>query len=322
MINFAKPVASDAYDSGVLQTIRDNQNALAAGLDMATPAGIQVGAIRWSQNSRRHEKWGGTSWQALVDISLSAYSINVERVGGRVPGNDSGQLPISNGVMNINLNSEMLGGKLIGWFASIAYVTSQMVNLVRSLGAQAIQGSLDIVSAGRGATYQGAPLVVTSIQNEPYPARLAFQTQFHAAQIGVAGASNRIASINAAGTGLGDFAAAKYYIGGDVMFQSLEGAWGSCTMPKMTNGWSGFHFPQPVGSVYWLANATGAGWHDGTGFQVYWVKLGVAGSEARLVSGLVPSNKVEKIVSSEAPNLAAGWAAANGYPDGYEWLVV
>ena len=103
--DFNKPVITDAYAS-VLQSIRDLAKDLALCLDNTGTQNIPTNAIRWSSANSRFEKYNGSAWAALT----GQYAIDVATVGGKTVGNASGNVPLSNGTLNTNLNAQMVGG--------------------------------------------------------------------------------------------------------------------------------------------------------------------------------------------------------------------
>lgn len=72
--DFNKPVTTDSY-SNVLAEVRDNDAALALGLDPATttPANVPTNAIRWTSASNKWQKFDGTAW---VDLTAT-YAISI-----------------------------------------------------------------------------------------------------------------------------------------------------------------------------------------------------------------------------------------------------
>lgn len=78
------------------------------GLDPATttPANVPNNAIRWNSAGNKWEKLVSGAWQAMA----SRYAIDVATVMGYAPGNASGNIPLSNGTLNTNLNADTIHG--------------------------------------------------------------------------------------------------------------------------------------------------------------------------------------------------------------------
>lgn len=113
--DFNKPVVADAYAS-VLQSIKDLMADLAKGLDGTGTTNVPVNAIRWSSTNNRFEKYNGSSWGALA----SQYAINVATVAGKSVGNANGNIPLSNGTLNTNLNAQLFNGLASNVFSKSA----------------------------------------------------------------------------------------------------------------------------------------------------------------------------------------------------------
>lgn len=113
--DFNKPVVTDAYAS-VLQSIKDLIADLAKGLDGTGTANVPVNTIRWSSTNNRFEKYNGFSWAALT----SQYAIDVATVAGKSVGNASGNIPLSNGTLNTNLNAQFFNGLASNSFSKSA----------------------------------------------------------------------------------------------------------------------------------------------------------------------------------------------------------
>lgn len=105
--DFSKPITTDTY-TAILQVIRDNQDGLAKMFDGVAAANLPDGAIRWNGGQSRFEIWDATgqAWGALA----SKYGIDVDQVDGFHAGNSSGQVAVSNGTKNTNLNADLLDG--------------------------------------------------------------------------------------------------------------------------------------------------------------------------------------------------------------------
>lgn len=109
MADFNKPVAGDTYVS-VLQSIRDLFADNIKMLDGTGSTNVPTNAIRWSSTNKRWEKYNGTAWNELIPKATDKYDINVDRLDGYDAGNASGNIPVSNGTVNTNLNADMLDG--------------------------------------------------------------------------------------------------------------------------------------------------------------------------------------------------------------------
>jgi len=116
--DFSKPQLTDGYPE-VLEEIRTNAEAQAALFDDVTPLNTPVGAKRWSTANVRWEKFDGSSWLELA----AQYAINVQKLQGLQPGNADGNIPVSNGALNTNLNCELLNGQTITYFATAQGLT-------------------------------------------------------------------------------------------------------------------------------------------------------------------------------------------------------
>jgi len=116
--DFSKPQLTDGYPE-VLEEIRTNAEAQAALFDDVTPLNTRVGAKRWSTANVRWEKFDGSSWLELA----AQYAINVQKLQGLLPGNADGNIPVSNGTLNTNLNCELLNGQTITYFATAQALT-------------------------------------------------------------------------------------------------------------------------------------------------------------------------------------------------------
>lgn len=109
MANWNSPALADTY-ADFLQMMKDRDTDLATQFEGVSATNLPANAKRWNATSLKWEKWNGTAW---VDLAAT-YGINVAQVGGYTPGNASGNLPISNGTVNTNLNADMLDGRHAG----------------------------------------------------------------------------------------------------------------------------------------------------------------------------------------------------------------
>ncbi|SPA17265.1 tail fiber domain-containing protein [Cupriavidus taiwanensis] len=117
--NLLKPELTDDY-AAVLQEIRDNYSAGSQWFALGDPLNLVAGVIRWNDGQSRIEKWSGTAWVQLA----ARYGIDVQSLQGLVPGNASGQIPISNGTLCTNLNAEKLGGQSSAYYGTAAAVSA------------------------------------------------------------------------------------------------------------------------------------------------------------------------------------------------------
>jgi hypothetical protein len=123
MSDFNKPQVGDPYGD-VLQAFRDLLIECAKFQDGSTNTNVPVGAIRFSSANKRFEKWNGTSWGELIAKASDKYDINVDRVDGYDAGNGNGQIPVSNGTVNTNLNADLLDGQHGNYYATASAVAS------------------------------------------------------------------------------------------------------------------------------------------------------------------------------------------------------
>lgn len=123
MVDFNKPQVGDPYGD-VLQAFRDLLIECAKFQDGSANTNVPVGAVRFSSTNKRFEKWNGTSWGELIAKASDKYDINVDRVDGFDAGNGSGQIPVSNGTVNTNLNADLLDGQHGSYYATASAVSS------------------------------------------------------------------------------------------------------------------------------------------------------------------------------------------------------
>ena len=109
MADFNKPQVGDPYGD-VLQAVRELLAECAKFQDGSSNTNVPTGAVRFSSTNKRFEKWNGSSWIELIAKASDKYDINVDRVDGYDAGNGSGQIPVSNGTVNTNLNADMIDG--------------------------------------------------------------------------------------------------------------------------------------------------------------------------------------------------------------------
>ena len=105
--DWTSPKTSDTHANELAATRgRDESNAR---MDYTGDTNIPDGTIRWNKTNNRFEIWNATTstWSVLS----SKYLINVDTVDGYHAGNASGNVPVSNGTLNINLNADLLDGK-------------------------------------------------------------------------------------------------------------------------------------------------------------------------------------------------------------------
>lgn len=119
MADFNKPQVSDPYGD-VLQAVRELLAECAKFQDGSSNTNVPTGAVRFSSTNKRFEKWNGSSWIELIAKASDKYDINVDRVDGYDAGNGSGQIPVSNGTVNANLNADLLDGNHASAFALAA----------------------------------------------------------------------------------------------------------------------------------------------------------------------------------------------------------
>lgn len=105
--DWTSPKTSDTHTNELAATRgRDESNAR---MDYTGDTNIPDGTIRWNKANNRFEIWSAASstWSVLS----SKYLINVDTVDGYHAGNASGNVPVSNGTVNTNLNSDKLDGQ-------------------------------------------------------------------------------------------------------------------------------------------------------------------------------------------------------------------
>ena len=105
--DWTSPKTSDTHTNELAATRgRDESNAR---MDYTGDTNIPDGTIRWNKANNRFEIWSAASstWSVLS----SKYLINVDTVDGYHAGNASGNVPVSNGTVNTNLNADKLDGQ-------------------------------------------------------------------------------------------------------------------------------------------------------------------------------------------------------------------
>lgn len=105
--DWTSPKTSDTHTNELAATRgRDESNAR---MDYTGDTNIPDGTIRWNKTNNRFEIWSAASstWSVLS----SKYLINVDTVDGYHAGNASGNVPVSNGTVNTNLNADLLDGQ-------------------------------------------------------------------------------------------------------------------------------------------------------------------------------------------------------------------
>lgn len=177
MADFSKPQITDNY-TNVLQAVRDLLAECAKMQDGSANANVPTGAVRFSTANKRFEKFNGTSWAALID----KYSIDVDRLDGYDAGNAAGQIPVSNGQLNVLLKADTVKDGVVttgsypdpAWITSIAgaKVTGNIVGgagkltTARKINGTAFDGTADIKTAEAYVTLRGfasGTLVATTI---------------------------------------------------------------------------------------------------------------------------------------------------------------
>lgn len=111
MADFNTPALTDNY-TNIIGYLKSRDLDILMGLDPATttPANLPNNAIRWNSANGYWEKLVSGTWGALI----SRYQIDVKTVMGYAPGNASGNVPLSNGTVNTNLNADMIDGAHAG----------------------------------------------------------------------------------------------------------------------------------------------------------------------------------------------------------------
>ncbi len=215
--DFNKPVVIDAYAS-VLAYVRDIVKDLALGLDSTGTANIPSGAIRFNSLLSRWEKYNGSAWAILA----SQYAIDVATVGGKSVGNASGNIPLSNGSLNTNLNAQYLNG-----FAASQSNTANNV-VVREANGYITTGYLNTVADVTGTV----------------PSHFAVQTN-----------SDNYVRWRTLASVKSDLA-----IGAGATNVAAAGTYGGINIVGAANGWSGFQFNS--GSRYFMTSSGQTGEYD------------------------------------------------------------
>jgi hypothetical protein len=115
MADWNLPTLTTLY-SGFLSGLKDRDLDNAKMLDPAdvTVTNPVAGMKRWASSASRFEEYNGSAWVALV----AKYLIDVDTVDGFHAGNASGNVPVSNGTLNTNLNADMVDGSHAGTSAN------------------------------------------------------------------------------------------------------------------------------------------------------------------------------------------------------------
>lgn len=113
MANWTTPSLTDLY-TNFLAFLKDRDVDLAKAFDPAKittyPTNIPTDTVRWNSAAFRWELYNGTVWAELLPLATGKYSINVDKLDGYDAGNATGNIPISNGTVNVNLNADLLDG--------------------------------------------------------------------------------------------------------------------------------------------------------------------------------------------------------------------
>jgi len=276
--DFNKPVVTDAYAS-VLQSIKDLMADLAKGLDGTGTTNVPVNAIRWSSTNNRFEKYNGFSWAALA----SQYAIDVATVAGKSVGNASGNIPLSNGTLNTNLNAQLFNGLQSNVFSKSA---SNLDNSVIAADTRSSNHAPQDRSAGAyfdfranstdglrdGGTYHGVMSFRTYSTGPDFSGG-------NAHQLGFTDNGNlwyRAGSGAAWGSWTKFLTDANFNasIGAGARNAQAAGTYGGMNITGANNGWAGFQFNST--SRYFMSSGgqtgeydTGAGewqwrWDNGT----------------------------------------------------------
>jgi hypothetical protein len=115
MADWNAPALTTAYTTA-LPNLKDRDLDVAKMMDSATVTVTNpvTSMKRWNDTNSYWEEYNGTSWVALV----SKYMIDVDTVDGFHAGNASGNVPVSNGTVNTNLNADMVDGSHAGTAAN------------------------------------------------------------------------------------------------------------------------------------------------------------------------------------------------------------
>jgi len=112
MANWNNPTTTSLYTDFVTE-VKSRDLDLAKGLDptLAPPTNPVADMVRFNRTTKRWENYNGVSWDQLVDKATTDYDISAALLNQKVSGNASGNIPVSNGTANTNLNADMVDGK-------------------------------------------------------------------------------------------------------------------------------------------------------------------------------------------------------------------
>lgn len=157
-VDFTTPVKTQNYDTGVLQSIRANQIAIASFLDGQTITGNTSGLKRYNASTQMFEKSDGTNWSTmpLAYLPLGGGTLNGALV---LSGNASASL---NPVPLQQLNSALSGYAMSSALANYALLSGASFSGAVTTGGNVIaNGSVSaayIATTGTGAIVAAGPV--------------------------------------------------------------------------------------------------------------------------------------------------------------------
>jgi len=148
--NWNNPTVSSNYVSVLTELADKDDDALTQLHSTTGVTNLPTNAKRFNPSSFKWETWGGASWSDMA----ATYAINVDQLDGYDASNSSGDIPISNGTLNTNLNADKLDGQDANYFAdtTLSNVTaSTVLDKVKSVdgsGSGLDADTLDSYQAG------------------------------------------------------------------------------------------------------------------------------------------------------------------------------
>lgn len=107
--DFATPALSDTY-TNFLTYLKARDVDIALWFDNTGTLNVPTDAKGWDDTGKKFIIYNGSAW---VDLATQ-FNINVQKLQTFQPGNASGNIPVSNGVKNVNLNADTLDGATSG----------------------------------------------------------------------------------------------------------------------------------------------------------------------------------------------------------------
>ena len=136
-VDFTSPVKTQNYDTGVLQSIRANQIAIASFLDGQTITGNTAGLKRYNASSQLFEKSDGTNWTTMPLAYL-----------GTAGGTMTGLLTLSgNATANLNpVPLQQMNSALSGYASSSSLSNYAALSGAGFTGSVSVAGNLSTAS--------------------------------------------------------------------------------------------------------------------------------------------------------------------------------